>query len=337
MCRAQIEGGARCYSHANIAYQKSLENLAQAEGDLDKKRSIMSQLLADEAALDHAYEDGQVDDETYNRSLDTLILHKERGTGIIASAEAAVERAKKESEDALAEVRTTKTGLINLKAEVEAETDPEKKRTLKGIYNVSRRVNMKRRRAYKEFQKNQELAQVLHEKAEVKKAEAEAIDPTTSPEHAQARDEAVLEYKRLSAEAYLANNNGNMESQALFNAATGDLVPAKLVDGKFGKAWAILSDPRDPNSAAKKLISLPRGKTYASRAAFWKDKGIRLGTVWVPGRVETLEDEFGNKSVIVSRIDGGFYPYAMVCTPDVYAKKIKEEAKQQKQQKRNLA
>lgn len=332
MCKSKAEGGARCYSHTRESYKTSIHQLKAATRELKRKHSIMAKLNAEMAQLDYAYEDGRVDDETYNREIDRIVGHRKKGKSLIAHDETRVARLKKTAAGHLAEMRTTNKGLSKLEKQIEAEKNPEKKRELRAVYNMSRRVNLRRLRAGKAFKLNQEKAQKLYQEAESKMIEANAIDPKISPDHARARDEAIFEAQKLSAEAHLAKNNGNMESQALFNARTGELVPAKLVDGKYGKAWAILSDPHDPNSATKKLISPPRGKTYASRAAFWENKGIRLGTVWVPGKVIQEEDEFGNKKVFLARADGGFYPYAAVGTPDVYKEKVKEEAAQKKAQ-----
>lgn len=336
MCKSKLEGGWRCYSHTSKEHQKIVEAIAETRKELDRNYSKLSQVKFYITALDRQWEDGQINDETYNRELDRLVGYRDRGESVIAENQAKLSSLETQADKVQAEIHTTFTGLKNLQSRIDAEADPDEKRKLQITYNVSRRISIKRAEAYQTYKKNKVVADALKVQAKEMADQARAI-VVSSPDHARLRDETMLEAKKISADAYLIEHNGNMEAQALFDARTGEIVPAKLVDGKYGKTWAILSDANDPTSKPSKFVSPPRGKTYTSRAEFWKEKGLRLGTVWVPGKAHTVADEFDNKTVIVKRNDGGFSPYAILGQEDVYSEKVKEEQQAREEKKKAKA
>lgn len=323
MCKSKAEGGARCYSHTSKEYVAARNHAQEVRQELDRKHEIMGNIVQQQNALDQAYEDGNVYDEDYNRHSDVLIGHRQRGEKLIAEDVRKLAIAEDKAAKALAEVQTTHTGLKNLQMAIDQEPNPAKKAALQNAYNVGKRVGVRRAKAHKVYLENQETADALLRQAVEKKTEAENI-VVSSDEHVRVRDDMMVEANLLRAKSHLARNNGNVEAQALIDAKTGNIVPAKLVDGKYGKVWSFPSD--SGNSKSNTLVSPPRGKTYASRAAFWEKKGLRLGTVWVPGEAIVSEDDNGDKKVVLRRTDGGYSSHAKRGQDDVYVDKVKEEA-----------
>lgn len=324
MCKSKLEGGWRCYAHTNNAYIKVQEQIKEAEKELDNKNSVMAQIGFYIEALNTKREDGEVNSDHYDSELARLEGHQEQGRELIRKDREKIESLKESEGKALAEVYTTAKGMKLLKERIDNEENPDLKRNLQVQYNLSKRINGKRKEAFARFKENQAKAIELREQAKAKKEEADAIVPA-SPDHVKMRDELILEAKHIYAQAYLAKHDGKSEVQALFDANTGQIRPFKFADGKFGKTWVELSDPNNPMSKPVSFLSPPRGKTYESRRAFYESKGLVLGTVWVPGKAEIRTDDYGNKDVKVVRTDGGFSKYCVDGTKDVYAEKIKEE------------
>lgn len=353
MCKSTKEGGQRCYSHTSKAYAKAKDNEQLASKKIEKLEKSYSQINATLAGLDdssnevtpyginkasikaqlenleYALENGEIDNDTYERESERLHhigtpehrAELERSKAYCVSSmskeESHLEELKKETKRARLEMHTTHTGLKNLDAEIKAEKDPAKRRALRIEHAAGTRLKKKRQEAFEKTQKNMTDAEKLREKAQMKYEIARTIDPTESLENKQAYEEVILEGQKLEAEAFLKQNNGQMESQALIDAKTGELIPAKLVNGKFGKTWLLLSN-KDPNSKPTKFVTVPQGKTIESRAKTWEKRGMKLGLVSVPGRVRVKEDDDGMKKVVIQRADGGFDDKAVILKTDVY-------------------
>lgn len=353
MCKSIKEGGQRCYAHASKAYEKALANEQFTIKKIDKLERSYAQINSTLAELDdssnevtpyglnrasikaqlenleYALERGEIDTDTYERESERLHyigtpehraeLEKRKSYCVseMAKEESELERLKSETKRARLEMHTTHTGLKNLAEEIKAEKDAEKRRALRIEHAAGSRLKKKRQEAFERTQKNQSDAEKLREKAKMKYEIARTIDPTESIENKQAYEEIVLEGQKFEAEAFLKQNNGHMESQALIDAKTGKLIPAKLVNGKFGKTWLLLSS-NDPDSKPTKFLTIPQGKTVESRAKTWKDRGIKVGLVSVPGRVRVKEDESGMKKVVIQRADKGFDDKAVILKSDVY-------------------
>lgn len=86
----------------------------------------------------------------------------------------------------------------------------------------------------------------------------------------------MAEEERLKA--YLAKNGGSDYFVALFDL-DGNLVPAKLVETRYGTAWAILTGD-DPSSPVAKWVS-----AFPKRESTMRNKGFYEGTVKCPAYV----------------------------------------------------
>lgn len=326
MCKSKIEGGWRCYSHTSKEYKKVLESISETDAQLDHDNRVMSEIKFHMEALDRQWEDGNIPDEDYNMESDRFIAYREEGVRRLAGLDAKKARLIIDAEKAKAEMQTTAKGLKELKAQIKEASTPEEKRELEVAYNVAHRINVQRKEAFVKYKENKAKAVVLREQANEKKREADSI-VVSSPDHEKIKDDITIESHTLAAEAYLQEHGGNMEVQTLYSAKTGEAVPAKLMKTSYGWSWAILSDPKNPMSKPSGFITPPRGKTYESRKKFYENKGLVLGTSWVPGKVNVPEDEFGNRKVVVERTDGGFSRFCIHGNKDVYAEKIKKGAK----------
>lgn len=113
--------------------------------------------------------------------------------------------------------------------------------------------------------------------------------------------------------AEIAANGGRAEVPALFDAETGELVAAKLVQVydkfkyRYTSKWIVLADD-DPNSAAVKWIN-----AFPARKSTMTKHGYTEGYVLAPATAKTWAPP-GSKgmsglasvSVITARTDGGF-------------------------------
>lgn len=78
--------------------------------------------------------------------------------------------------------------------------------------------------------------------------------------------------------AYLADNGGMDNFRALFDL-DGNLVPAKLINGKFGPCWGLLAND-DPSSQITRFIG-----AFPRRPGTMTSKGFYEGTVRCPAHV----------------------------------------------------
>lgn len=90
--------------------------------------------------------------------------------------------------------------------------------------------------------------------------------------------------QRLNLEADLADDGDMAEFPALFSAATGELVPAKLISTKYGTAWALL-DPANPRGRFLGFFNESRARKPATRSANNRKKGYTVGTIRAAARV----------------------------------------------------
>lgn len=323
MCKSKLEGGGRCYSHTNKEYQATLVNIDNAKKELDRKQTVLAKINFNIEMLDQQQADGNINDEDYNNNLDTLIGYREHGKQLIQEDRENLVKLEKRADAEKAEVQTTAKGIKLLREEIANTEDPEERRNLTASYNLGRKINKKRLEASKRFIANKEEAEKLRSEARSIAEEAKGIKGQ-SVEHDVEREEKTIAAHKLFAAAHLKEHNGNMEVQTLYSAKTGESVPAKLIDGKYGKVWAILSDPKDPSSKPSQLISPPRGKTTESREAFYEKKGMVLGTSWVPGKATVQQDEYNNRKVVLERTDGGYSRFSVRGSDNWYAEQRKK-------------
>lgn len=117
-----------------------------------------------------------------------------------------------------------------------------------------------------------------------------------------------LTEQRYLAEARIAERGG-VEVSALFDN-DGNLVPAKLVDGKYGQSWGLLESD-DPHGRITGYVNVSQAASPARRLKADTAKGYHEGTVRAPGRA-VLRGEGNGMSGMTSvtvgeeRSDGGF-------------------------------
>jgi hypothetical protein len=311
--------GPRCYAHTHnerVAKESQLEEIqskyASSIEELQKNANSINR-------LDAAYEEGQVDDEEYNRYLDGLSELRRNLADDAASYETHFRALQTKVRNALVEEHATKKGLKVLKAEVEAATDAADKRAKQLDYARAERLYKHRHDAYQAHLEHQKKSREYKEKSNFLKAEASAIEAKDNESKA-IRDEALLEAEKFEAQAYVESQDGKYHFPALFDK-DGNLVPAKIIKTKFGvRSWGILLDPSKPSSSKMaEFISISKHSDPKKREKFYADKGYTVGKVMAPAVAAIVDDEkAGKKRVTILRSDGGYSPAVEVLTKNQY-------------------
>ncbi len=110
---------------------------------------------------------------------------------------------------------------------------------------------------------------------------------------------------RLAAE--IAENGGRRDFPALFDLE-GKLVPAKLVNTRYGETWAVL-DGDDPHGDVAKWVGRSRAESIEGRVRAMEKKGYREGRVMARAKADIVGTGHGLSGtawVAPVRIDGGF-------------------------------
>ena len=115
--------------------------------------------------------------------------------------------------------------------------------------------------------------------------------------------------REYDLKAEVEDNGGKSEFSALFDLE-GNLVPAKLVDTQYGRAWGLLSSD-DATSPFKGWFSPSNAATDSHRIHNNAKKGYYEGTVMAPAGVTTTSrgrglGSAGSVCVITYRKDRGF-------------------------------
>lgn len=148
-------------------------------------------------------------------------------------------------------------------------------------------------------------------RAEAARHEQEAFDSfercDTDGFLSQWAHQMVAGEERLAAS--IAERGGRSEFTALFDLE-GNLVAAKLFEGKFGVCWALLSSD-DPRSRFIGFVNRSRAATAEKRAAALAKKGYREGRVLAPAKAVLRGSGTGLASAhtvrpVAERTDGGF-------------------------------
>jgi hypothetical protein len=108
-----------------------------------------------------------------------------------------------------------------------------------------------------------------------------------------------LTASKLRLEASIQENGGKAEFPALFDL-DGNLVAAKLIDGKYGLVWGILASD-DPRSQITGWVS-----AFPKRESTMTKKGYREGTVLAPARADLVGANVCSVHAVKLRTDGGF-------------------------------
>lgn len=318
MCKSKSEGGLRCYSHTHQDYLKKVEKLENIEKSQDTAEEQLATISNQISYLDVQEEYGEIDEEAYARNLDALVGARNNLRKDIATLQANRTKAEEDVKQALYASRATKQGLVLLKEEINAETDPEKKRALKFAHDVANRQYGFLLRAVKDSKEHKSKAAELREKAEELLEVAKAM-----PEHdlaaRKAKADAMVEVEKLSADSAIEENNGKYGFQALLDK-NGNVAPVKAVKTKFGYSWGVLSDPSDPNSKISQFITMSKDPDPEKRRNFYASKGYMLGKVNATAKAVIDEAPNGVKKVRIARTDGGYSPYAEVISKDILKK-----------------
>lgn len=318
MCKSKSEGGLRCYSHSHEDYLKKVAKLEKIEKDQDDAEEHLANISSQIAFLDAQEEYGEIDEDTYSRNIDALAAARNNVRKEISTLQDNRTKAEEDVKQALNTSRATKQGLVLLKEELEAETDPEKKRKIKFAYDMANRQYGYLLKAVKDAKEHKSKAAVLREKA------AELLEVAKQmPEHdvpaRKAKADAMVEVERLTAESVIEENNGKYGFQALLDK-NGNVAPVKAVKTKFGYSWGVLSDPTDPTSKISQFITMSKDPDPAKRRDFYASKGYVLGKVNTTAKAVVDELPNGLKKVRIARTDGGYSPYAEVISKDILAK-----------------
>ncbi|MBC9706688.1 MAG: hypothetical protein H9W81_17395 [Enterococcus sp.] len=323
MCKSIAEGGQRCFSHTNKEYQKALETENRQGKELRISVLELQNVRNSIERLDIGYEMGYLNDEDYNTHLDTFVAQRKALEETVKTKETAYLASQEETKKALVEVQTTKTGLANLKNEIYAETDALKKQKKIFAYNYANRLRNLRQQAFERSLVRAEKAKQYEEQAKIKRAAAQEL-PEYDADTARIKHRALVEAELLEAKAYLERQNGGEKFPALFDKQ-GNVFPAKIITtnikGNQRRAWAILSDPKNPSSKPKGFLTIPQSNNEEYRKEFYAKKGFTVGQVWADARADIVKGQNGMEKVSINRADGGYSPYAKVILTNQYEAK----------------
>ena len=107
----------------------------------------------------------------------------------------------------------------------------------------------------------------------------------------------MAQKKRLAAS--IAERGGVAEFAALFDL-DGNLVAAKLIDGRYGMVWGILASD-DPSSQITEWVT-----AFPKRDSTMRNKGYAEGFVLAPAYADLRGANACNVTAVAIRTDGGF-------------------------------
>ncbi|MFS0885076.1 hypothetical protein [Aeromicrobium sp. 179-A 4D2 NHS] len=153
-------------------------------------------------------------------------------------------------------------------------------------------------------------AETLRDEAAAKEREKHDSFERSDTDGAVSQWASGISADRLRLEAQVVEQGGVHEFRALFDLE-GNLVPAKNVQTRYGYAWAILSDPDDPNSDVTAWVNESKARKGAQRRKTMEKKGYREGIVKAPAKVMTGGSGTGLSGALtvsnyIGRADGGF-------------------------------
>lgn len=105
--------------------------------------------------------------------------------------------------------------------------------------------------------------------------------------------------ERLEAE--LEENNGFSTFLVLFDLE-GNIVPARMIDTKYGPAWAEYEDPHNMYSKfTGKFINESKSAKKKTQEAYLRKKGYTLGKIKAPAKVDTVGANMVSVQAVVLR------------------------------------
>jgi hypothetical protein len=127
--------------------------------------------------------------------------------------------------------------------------------------------------------------------------------------------------------AELEENAGKAEFVALFDK-DGNMVPAKLIDTKFGPAWAVYSDPNDSSSKfTGEFINESKSDNPKTQEAALARKGYTLGRVKAPAYVAMSGANTVSVRPSIFRSGKDIFNECEIITKNVYQENNDEDEK----------
>lgn len=213
---------------------------------------------------------------------------------------------------------TTKTGNKELRALAQTSlnsSDPATKRNGQAMLEQADRLAAKREKQVKAYKEKQQM------EAEVAKHQKAASDARQRAQDSFERSDtdgfltqhsSDLTARLHERKAEIAANGGKAEFPALFDL-DGNMVPAKLVNTRYGPAWGLLSDPDNLSSEFTGFVNPSLAKDENRAKANLEKKGYRVGKVSAPAGADLAAPAgatgtSGMASVYVKtfRTDGGY-------------------------------
>ncbi len=152
-------------------------------------------------------------------------------------------------------------------------------------------------------------AQELRAAAAAADASAEESFQRSDTDGVLSQGASALTARLYRAQADLKDAGGRAAFPALFDTA-GNLVPAKLVETRYGLAWGLLPSD-DPDGRFTGWFNPSRARDAAVRKAHDAAKGYQVGRVMAAAKAEVVASGTGlsgaaSARVAVFRADGGF-------------------------------
>lgn len=118
--------------------------------------------------------------------------------------------------------------------------------------------------------------------------------------------------------AELEENAGKAEFSALFDK-DGNMVPAKLIDTKFGQAWAVYSDPNNSSSKFTGVfINESQSDNPKTKEAALARKGYTLGRVKAPAYVGSSGTNTASVRPTIFRSGKDIFNECEIITKNIY-------------------
>ena len=147
-------------------------------------------------------------------------------------------------------------------------------------------------------------ATALRDEAAARIAKAERSYQECDTDGALSQIAHGLLAQELTLAAEIEANGGRYKFPALFDL-DGNLVPAKLVQTRYGMAWGLLKDD-NPRGRFIGWFNPSNAKKAETRRRNDERKGYRIGYVMAPARAELRGGNIACLMAKAVRTDGGF-------------------------------
>lgn len=164
------------------------------------------------------------------------------------------------------------------------------------------------------------IASLRAKAATAEKQKSESIERSDSDGFASQWASGLTAQESLM-KAELEENAGKAEFSALFDK-DGNMVPAKLIDTKFGQAWAVYSDPNNSSSKFTGVfINESQSDNPKTKEAALARKGYTLGRVKAPAYVGSSGTNTASVRPTIFRSGKDIFNECEIITKNVYEEK----------------